>query len=211
MTLFFWMSTRLFRFFFRVFYSLRVYGVDNITRGGAIIAPNHASFFDPPIICAAWPEETHYLARKSLFDKPLLRGLISRLNAHPVTGTAQDLNSIKVICELLNQHQKVVIFPEGERSDDGELTEIKTGIAMLAMRCHCPIIPAYIHGTYDVWPKQRRWPKLRGKIACVFGKPIFPDEFSSLTKKEAQIALAARVFDDIQALKHWYLLNIEKA
>lgn len=201
MTFFFWLSTLCFRVYFRLFYSLRIYGIDNIYKGGAIIAPNHTSFYDPPIICGSWPEETHYLARSTLFNKAFLRWLITRLNAHPVTGTAQDLQSFKVICELLNGNKKVVIFPEGERSDDGKLGEIKTGVAMLALRCHCPIIPAYIKGAYDVWPKQQKWPKLFGKITCVFGKPIFPDEFASLPKKEAQQAMSKSLYEELKALE----------
>lgn len=201
MTFFFWTSTLLFKFVFFVFYGLRIYGTQNITRGKAIIAPNHTSFYDPPIICAAWPEETHYLARSSLFNKPFLKSLITRLNAHPVSGTAQDLQSFKTVCDLLNKNQKVVIFPEGERSDDGQLREIKTGVAMLAMRCQCPIIPTYIQGAFDAWPKQRRWPRPWGKITCIFGKPIYIDEYASLPKKEAQQAISLRLQHEIEQLK----------
>lgn len=190
---------------FKLFYCLKIYGNSRFPQSGAIIAPNHASFYDPPIISASAPGETHYLARKSLFHIPILNFFIKRLNAHPVEGTAQDAASLRLICTLLSQNKKVVIFPEGERTYDGSLMKIQNGIAMLAVRSGCPIIPTYIHGAFNVWPRQKKFPKPFGKVACVFGKPIDIAKFSSLNKKEAQAAITKQVSDSILSLRNWYL------
>lgn len=189
---------------FRAFYDLKVYGDLHFPEGGVIIAPNHTSFYDPPIISASAPGETHFLARKSLFHVPILKFFIKRLNAHPVEGTAQDVGSLRLICGLLNQGKKVVIFPEGERSYDGHLMAIKSGIAMLALRSGCPIIPTYIHGAYEAWPRYNKLPKLWGKIVCVFGKPIEVTAFEGLNKKEAQAVVSQQVCNSILELHHWY-------
>src|ERR1700761_1988428 len=109
---------------FRIFHRHKTYGIDHYYKGGAIIAPNHTSFYDPPLIGISWPEEISFLARKSLFGV-FLGPVITKLNAYPVTGTQQDLSSIKLICSLLKQDKKVVIFPEGLRSIDGNLQRIK--------------------------------------------------------------------------------------
>jgi 1-acyl-sn-glycerol-3-phosphate acyltransferase len=204
MKLFYACVCSIFRGYFKLFHRHQIFGLEYVLPGRAIIAPNHASFLDPPIIALSWPEEIAFLARKSLFDVPLLGYLISHLNAYPVAGTHQDRTSIKLISELLENNKKVVIFPEGIRSVDGSITKVKSGIAMLAMRCHCPIIPAYIVGSYSIWNRHRLFPKIWGKTACVFGSPIFIQQFDCLDKKAAQEAISERVKESILSLKAWY-------
>lgn len=191
------------RSIFAVLYRHKVYGQENLLPGRALIAPNHASFYDPPIIAISCPEEIAFLARKSLFSGTL-GPLIRKLNAYPVAGTSQDLNSFKLICWLLNEGKKVVIFPEGARTHSGELGPVKSGIGMLAMRCRSPIIPAYIHGTYTVWNRKKAFPKIFGKTACVFGTPILSENFAHLGKKESQEAIANHLKIAIKNLKNWY-------
>lgn len=204
MIFFYWLTKSSFKVFFKVFYSHKIYGLEHIRKGRGIIAPNHTSFFDPPMIAASWPEDASFLARKSLFSSRIFGPIIRRLNSYPVNGTTQDLGSIKLICQLLSEDKKVVIFPEGIRSIDGELGTIKSGIGMLAIRCQSPIIPVYISGCYDIWNRYNQLPKLRGKTACVFGTPIDWQAFSHLSKKEAQESIAGAVKDAIKKLENWY-------
>ena len=130
--------------------------------------------------------------------------MIRSLNAHPVSGGSDDLGSFKLICRLLSEDKKVVIFPEGHRTSDGLLGEVKSGIAMLAFRCHAPIIPVYIGGTFDVWNKMEKLPRLNGHTVCVFGSAIFPEKYESLEKKQAQEAMSKDVKTSIAKLKSWY-------
>lgn len=204
MNVFFKLTVFFLQTFFLILYRYRVYGIEQIQPGGAIIAPNHTSYLDPPLISASWPEETHYLARSTLFDSSILNFLLTRLHTHPVHGSAQDIASFKILCQLLNEGKKVVIFPEGKRSEDGQLLPVKTGVAMLALRTQCPIIPTYIHGTYDAWPRHQRWPKPWGKVACVFGKPITMEAYEHLDKKRAQEAVTQDLAKSIHQLKDWY-------
>ena len=192
-----------------MFYRNKVFGLDNIPNGAAIIAPNHTSYYDPPLISASLPEEAHYIARGSLFNQPILRTVIRLLNAHPVHGTVGDLGTFKLVTKLLKESEKVIIFPEGERSDDGSIGEIKLGIAMIALRADAPIIPTYLHGTYTTWPNKRLFPRPWGKLACVFGKPIKMDKFKDMNKKEAQEAVAQELKRAIKRLKYWYEDKIE--
>lgn len=189
--------------FFRLFYRFSVYGVDFPYHGKAIIAPNHASFLDPPLISAAWPEDIHFLARASLFRFRCWKTILTHLNAHPVHGTVQDIESMRLICHLLSVGEKVVIFPEGERSSTGKLQTIKSGVSMLALRMQCPIIPVYIEGTFEAWPKHQRWPKFGSPITCVFGSPIFPPSLSNMTKKQAQELLTEQVQQQLEKLRLW--------
>jgi 1-acyl-sn-glycerol-3-phosphate acyltransferase len=187
-----------------LFYRLKVYGTDGLPKGAAIIAPNHISYLDPPMVGVSCPEEIAFLAKKELFEMPLLASCIKHLNAYPISGTAGDLNSLKLIIHLLGEGKKVVIFPEGERTVNGELTHIKPGIGMLAYRSKAPIIPVYISGNFEIWPIQNRFPKLWGKTAVVFGTPIAIEPFLTLPKKEAQEAIAEKVYTSLTTLRDWY-------
>ena len=201
MKLFYHLSLLFLRSFFHLFYRFSVYGVKAPFPGKAILAPNHASFLDPPLIGIAWPEEIHFLARASLFRTKIANWFLSYLNAHPVTGTAQDIESFRLICQLLGEGKKVVIFPEGERSATGELQTIKSGVAMLALRMQCPIIPVYISGTFEAWPKHHRWPKFNSSISCVFGKPIFPNFSNEMNKKQMQELLSQQMHKELEELR----------
>ncbi|MFQ5729940.1 MAG: lysophospholipid acyltransferase family protein, partial [Waddliaceae bacterium] len=172
----------------------------HIPKGGGILAPNHVSYYDPPIVAISCPDEVYFLAKKFLFRTPLLGWLIRHLNTYPLSGNIRDLSSIKTIGNLLEQEKKVVIFPEGVRTPDGKLARVKPGIAMLSLRTNVPIIPTYIHGTYEVWPCHRWVPKPWGKTVCIFGSPIYPDSFKDLDPKEAKKEIATAVHDSLADL-----------
>ncbi len=204
MNIFLCLVTILLRVLFRICYRYKVYGIKKIYQGGAIIAPNHVSFLDPPLVGIAWPEKTYYLARASLFHPLPIKLLLTSLQAHPVHSSSQDIASFKAICHLLSEEKKVVIFPEGERSKDGCLKPLKIGVTALALRTKCPIIPVYIDGTFDAWPRSRRRPKLTGKVVCIFGQPIFMDPYLALGKKNAQEMLTQQVQQSIENLREWF-------
>jgi 1-acyl-sn-glycerol-3-phosphate acyltransferase len=157
------------------------------------------------LITASCPEEVSFLARASLFRYKIFSLLITNLNAYPVGGGKQDLAAFKLLGKLLHEGKKVVVFPEGVRTFDGELSTIKTGVAMLALRNKCAIVPVYIYGTYDAWPRGRRFPKPWGRTACVFGKPIEWEPYALLDKKEAFDKLTDKVAASILDLRDWYM------
>lgn len=189
---------------FLLFYRTKAYGNKSPYKGGALLAANHASFLDPPIVSAFWKQEVHFLASEYLFKIPLFSSLIRYLNSHPVQRGQADIHSIKTICQLLREGKKVVIFPEGTRSFDGKLQPIKSGAALMASKAQAAIIPIYIHGTHAIWGRKRKFPKLWGKAAIVFSKPILWQEFAHLERKEAQQALTHKLQQKLQELEAWY-------
>ncbi|MDR3623787.1 MAG: lysophospholipid acyltransferase family protein [Chlamydiales bacterium] len=193
------------RAYFSLFFRYRVYGIQNPYKRGAIIAPNHTSFFDPPIVSAAWPQEVHFLASDYLFRIPLFGALIKSLNSHSVARGNADLGAIKTVCELLGNGNKVIIFPEGRRSSDGKIAAIKPGIGLIVAKAKCAVIPTYVYGMYEAWSRNSKFPRLWGKAAVVFGTPILYEEFAQLDKKNAQQAVVARVEVALHALEKWYL------
>lgn len=188
----------------KIFYRLKVYGLEHYYPRGAILAANHTSFFDPPIVAVSWPEEVHFLARESLFKNRFFGAFIRNVNTHPVSGNASDISVMKTLMTLLDEGKKVVLFPEGTRSKNGELQHLKPGISMLISRTKTAIIPVYIDGAYRAWSRNQKLPRIFGKVACVFGTPITWESFSHLDKREAQKQISEKLAASILALKKWY-------
>jgi len=130
--------------------------------------------------------------------------LIRNLNTHPVSGEAGDIGVMKTILSLLEQGKKVVLFPEGTRSKNGELQPFKHGISMLVARSKTAIIPVYVDGAYRAWNRSQKFPRLFVKVTCIFGTPITWESFSHLDKKEAQKQIAEKLHADILGLKKWF-------
>lgn len=191
------------RFFCRLLYRHRVYGVEHVVPGPAIVAANHASFLDPPLLAISVPEEVFFLARKTLF-KGWFGRFISAVNARPVSGAAGDVRVFREVEAVLKGGGKLILFPEGTRSMSGELGTIKGGISIIVVNTGCAIIPAYIAGAYEIWGRSRKLPKLFGRTACVFGTAITWDKYSALEKKAAQQQFADDLRASILSLKSWY-------
>ncbi len=190
---------------FRFFYRHRVYGLEHIPVSAAIIASNHASFLDPPALAISVPGEIFFLARKSLFIKKKWFGrLIFALNARPISGEASNVHILNEIKELLKNGGKVILFPEGTRTKDGEIGRIKGGVSMLMAHSHCSTIPVFIYGTGTIWNRAQKWPKLWGHTACVFGSPLVWDKYALLEKKEGQRQFAEDLRKAILGLKAWH-------
>jgi 1-acyl-sn-glycerol-3-phosphate acyltransferase len=203
MTPLYWICRNGARLLLKLFYRTKVYGKGNAQKGRAILAANHTSFLDPPMVSAFWPYEVHFLASDYLFKPFLFGSLIRALNTYPVHRGAQDLSSIKLICKLLQQEAQVIIFPEGERSFDGKIAPLKGGVSFIATKAGAKIVPIYIHGAHALWPRGQTLPKLFGKSAIVFGTPIDP-AFITGTKDEKQKKLTALLEERLHALEHWY-------
>ena len=130
--------------------------------------------------------------------------LLRSYNVHPLSAKTAT-GAIKLVTELLDKDLKVVIFPEGTRSKEDKVIDPKQGFAMIAQKSNSPIIPVYVHGAYDIWNRYRKWPKLSGRLVCVFGSPLSYDSFSHLSKKEAQVAMMDAWVKSVEGLRSWYL------
>jgi 1-acyl-sn-glycerol-3-phosphate acyltransferase len=144
---------------FSVFFGLRVVGVHRLPkRGGVLLVANHKSFLDPVCIGCGRPRHFHYLARKTLFADRLFGWLLRRLNCVPIDQEGIGIEGIRNIIARLEAGHPVLVFPEGERTHDGKMQPLKAGIALLFKRVKVPIMPVGIAGTYDAWPRWRKYP-----------------------------------------------------
>jgi len=191
------------RGYFKVFFRLKIHGLHHYRRGSGIIAANHNSNLDPNVVSISCPEEVHFLAKESLFSIPLLGKLIRNLNSHPVFRGAGDTQTFKTILQLLQQGYKVILFPEGKRSFDGNLQPIERGLSFLVQKSKATIFPVYVQGTFEAWPRLKKFPKPFGKIILAFGSPIEWEEFEGLEKKEAEKEITEKMGRAWAALKKW--------
>lgn len=206
MGLFYWLGHTGSRIFARTVCSMRVQNREGLMghEGGLIIAANHVSFLDPPLVGSAFREPLYYFARKTLFDHPIANFIFTRVNAIPVNQERPELSALKRIIELLKQEEKVLIFPEGERSWDGELNmEGQPGIGMIVSKAKVPVLPVRLFGPEKALPRGSKKIR-RHPVTLVVGEPIdFTPvlEDGSLSTKEKYQVIADRIMQSIAALE----------
>jgi 1-acyl-sn-glycerol-3-phosphate acyltransferase len=185
----------------RVFFWRSVVGLEHWVKGPALIAGNHASFLDPPLIGGSCPEQIAYVARKDLFRNALFRKICYAVGAIPYERGGADVGSIKRVLAALKRGKKVLVFPEGIRTFNGQRRAAMPGIGFLVECAGVPVIPAYIHGSYRAWPRHRLLP-IPAKIVVAFGEPArFGPLDADRPRREAYQAIADEVMARIVALE----------
>lgn len=138
-------------------FDFRVIGAEKLKfDGAALVACNHASFLDPPFVGQAFDEAIHYFARKSLFEHPLAGAILRSWQSIPIDRDKPDASSLKTTIRLLREGKKVLIFPEGTRSFDGELQPAEAGVGLFIAKSGAPVLPVRIFGTREAYPRGAR-------------------------------------------------------
>ena len=197
----YWLGWMSFGAAYRTLFGLRVIGNENLIKAGPVlIASNHQSFLDPPLIGNLYQTEMVYFARKTLF-KGFGKWLYPQWNAIPIDQDKPDTSSMKAAIRKLKEGWRVLVFPEGQRTLDGSINEAAPGIGMIAAKAGVPIQPVRIFGA------DKALPRGSGKISFAritvkVGPPILltPEEFKAYSNKEGYLALTERIMDGIKAL-----------
>ncbi|HEV8673422.1 MAG TPA: lysophospholipid acyltransferase family protein [Methylomirabilota bacterium] len=156
----------------RLVFGFRTTGTERVPAQGAVIlAANHVSFLDPPVVGAGAPRPLDFMAKAELFRIPLLGPLIRALNAHPVEREGADAGALRHALLLLRQGRALLVFPEGTRGTPGTLGRGRPGAGMLAAHSEAPVVPVYVRGTGEVLPRGATRPR-RGRITVVYGAPL---------------------------------------
>ncbi len=168
----------------KTFFNYRVVGAENmIEEGPCIIAANHCSFFDPPLVGVACQRAIHYLARKTLLDVPVLGPILPELNVIPVDQKNADRSALMGAIRVVKNGGAVLIFPEGTRSPDGNLQAAQPGIGMIAAKTGAPVVPVRIFGSYEVYNRTQNRPKM-GAVTVKIGRPL---DLSGIFRADVQL------------------------
>ncbi|MGB0370693.1 MAG: lysophospholipid acyltransferase family protein [Opitutales bacterium] len=198
----YWIVQTLSKLFFKLGFGLRAYGVENIPKeGGFLLAANHASFFDPPAIGCPLPRQICYFARKTLF-KGFFAWLLPRLKTIPVDRDGDsDVSALKRVFKELKNGEGLILFPEGTRTEDGELQEAQRGVGMIACRSQVPVIPVRIYGSFDALNRFAKKPSWGKKITVVYGEAMQPEDYDpGKSDKERYLTASQRVMQRIAKL-----------
>jgi len=186
---------------FRTLFGMRVIGEENlVTEGPVLVASNHQSFLDPPLIGNLYKDEMVFLARKTLF-RGVFKWLYKQWNAIPVDQDRPDMASLKTIIRKLKEGHRVLVFPEGARTLDGNLGEAAPGIGLIAAKSGAVIQPVRIRGAREALPRGSARIHF-ARITVSVGKPIrlTPEELKAASGKEGYDQLAKRIMTAIGEL-----------
>ena len=143
-----------------------VKGLEHVPRsGGLIVASNHISFWDPPLIGGLLPRELHFLAKDELFSNPVFGWIIRSYNAIPIRRGMVDLSGMARAVETLRSGEALLLFPEGSRMRDGELHPARPGVGMMAVNADVPVVPCYISGS----SRPGKWLTRGARVRISFG------------------------------------------
>ncbi len=162
--------------------------------GGGIILSTHQSNFDPVLVGLTVNRRLNYLARKTLFKNPAFTRLIRYLDAIEIDREGSGLAGLKEMLSRLKREELVLMFPEGTRTRDGSVGEMKSGFLPVARRSRVPLLPVAIVGAFDVIPRGTKIPK-RHPIAVVYGPVIDAEQVSSLSDDELIQEVSLRLRD----------------
>jgi len=166
---------------YRLYGRRKVIGHEKIPRTGpVIVAANHVSYLDPPLVGSAIQRECAFMARHDLWNNRPLGWLITRLNAFPVHRDTADRAAIRRALEMLARGLVLVLFPEGGRSPDGTLQKAEPGVALIVQKSGAPVVPTALIGPEKMLPRSARRPR-RAPLTVAFGDPLY---FTPQTPRE---------------------------
>lgn len=161
---------------FGTVWRMRAYGTENVPENGPlIIASNHVSYFDPPVLGTTSPRRISYMAKEELFSVPVLGPLIRAVGAYPVDREGSATSAIKRSVDVLRQGGCIGIFPEGGRNLSGS-AEVRGGVALLASLGKAPVVPARLVGTANA--------KRLEQFRVYFGRPLSLPEDRKASRDE---------------------------
>lgn len=174
-------------------------GLSNLPAGGGyIVAANHASLLDPPIVGQFLPRQVSFFARKTLWKPGIAAWWLTAVGTIPVDRDGgASLDAVKRVLQALAEGKVVIVFPEGTRSANGELQPAKPGVGLLACKARVPVVPARVFGSFEAYGRDAR-AHPGSPVSVSYGRPLLPSEYDRPEDgKERYARTAARIMDAI--------------
>ncbi len=178
-------------------------GVENVPRTGPfLLASNHASFLDPPLLGCFLPRPICFFARKTLWDAPGMTWMMNRLKCIPVDRDGEgDIGAFKRVFAALKAGEGVQVFPEGTRTRDGKLQPARRGIGLLAGKMAVPVVPARVFGVFETFNRRQILPRPFYRLGVSYGRPLTPREYDPGPRDpNRHEVIASRIMAAIAAL-----------
>jgi long-chain acyl-CoA synthetase len=176
----------------RLLFRMEVKGIENLANLNSpyIICPNHQSYLDPFLVCSTYPFKVltriFHVGASMYFTNPIMARLARLINVVPIDPDAQLVRAMQAGAAGLRAGKILNIYPEGQRSFDGQLLEFKKGAAILASELSLPIVPVAIDGTYQIWPR-KSWRFRLAKVRLTFGRLVEPAEICAAEKDDEEV------------------------
>jgi len=198
-----WCAYRtLFKFYFR----WRVYNAERVPlQGGVILASNHASFLDPPLVGAGLRRGINYLARENLFRFPVMGWVLRQWQVVPVDRDGGGARGLKAILDRLLTGGAIILFPEGTRTRDGKLQPARSGIGLTVIKSTAPVVPVRVFGTFAAYGRHLIIPRPL-RVTVKYGQPL---DFAAL-RAEAKTCSKARLKEIYQQVADEIMAAIAK-
>jgi 1-acyl-sn-glycerol-3-phosphate acyltransferase len=190
----FWM-----RLFFVFWLRYRVYHLERIPKeGGGLVLANHQSFLDPLLVGAAFDRQISYIARDSLFSVPVIGWILRHTYVIPINRESAGTESLRESVRRMKHGFLIGVFPEGTRSHDGSIGEMKPGFVALIRRSKLPVIPVGVAGAHAAMPRHAWFPRPR-RVCVVYGEPLTYGDLEQYTKRGREQELVALIRERIVA------------
>jgi len=195
-----------FRVMFAVYFRWRVFNPERVPRtGGVILASNHSSFLDPPLVGSALPRAINYLARESLFRFPGIGALLRSWNSVPVDRDGGGASGLREILNRLLAGGGIILFPEGTRTPDGKLQPARSGIGLTVIKSDVVVIPVRTFGTFKAYGRDHKFPRPY-RVVVKYGRPM---KFEAL-RAEAKTCTKPRLKEIYQLVADEIMAEIAK-
>lgn len=189
----------IFRALFSFLFRAEIQGTEKVpAKGAVILAANHMSNWDPPLLATFLHRPVCYMAKEELFEVPLLGTIITQCYSFPVRRGTGDRGAIKAAVKILKEGHCMGMFPEGTRSHNGKVHKAEAGVGLIAAMTGAVVVPATIIGTDRIFSGGHFLPKLR----VIYGEPM---QFSGNPKsKDDLMAFSQSIMDHIARTKSEY-------
>ena len=194
------------RTIFKLYFRFRVYDAQNVPlTGPVILAANHASYLDPPLVGSGLHRPINYLARATLFTVWPFGWLLRQLNSVPVDRDGGGAAGLRAILDRLLAGGGIILFPEGTRTRDGHLQTARSGIGLTVIKSVAPVVPVRVFGTYEAFGRHHKFPRPR-RVTVRYGKPML---FEKL-REEAKTCPKPRLKEIYQQVADEIMAEIER-
>ncbi|TWT57614.1 1-acyl-sn-glycerol-3-phosphate acyltransferase [Thalassoglobus neptunius] len=188
------------QFLFAIWFGYRAKGIEHLPKGGALFLVNHQSFLDPLLVGLPLRRPVSFLARDNLFKVPVVGWILRNTYVMSIRRESAGTESLRKSIARVQHGFYVGLFPEGTRTLDSQLGNIKPGFISIARRGGVPIVPVGISGAFEAMPKNSFWIRPT-RVRVVFGKPIPAERVAQLSQKDRQEEFLSVVSSEIDGCR----------